>query len=102
MFFIARMVAAMLIWFCGSNNTTCTCDRTDSDISDSKRKVAVSRKPIATKIHELTLLPGKHELAAAPLSIRARLVHDDTEKKCRARSQMCATQDGRANGVAMI
>src|SRR5690348_9132801 len=100
MFFIARMTAAMLIWFCGSNNTTCTCDRTDSGISNSERKVAVLRKPIATKIHEPTVVFGEHELAAAALSIRGCLVHGDAEQECCTGSEVRCAWNGRDDRVA--
>jgi hypothetical protein len=79
MFFIARMTAAMLIWFCGSNNTTVTRDRADSVIGQHEREVSVGGEPIAEQIHERTAHVAEDELPASTLTIGRDLVDDDTE-----------------------
>src|SRR5690348_18165527 len=79
MFFIARMTAAMLIWFCGSNSTTWTFDSTDSAIGDLDLEVGGGRNPVAAEIDEFAGRATEHELSAAPLAIGRHVVHDDAE-----------------------
>src|SRR5690242_16739148 len=68
MFFIARIVAAMLIGFCGSKSTTTTESSRDSLIGESDRHEVGVFMAIAAEIHELSAAAAQHELSAAPLA----------------------------------
>src|SRR4051812_742569 len=65
MFFIARTVAAMFTWSCGSYSTTRRASSRDSGIGDDKGDETGRVVTVATKIDELALRPGTNQLAAA-------------------------------------
>src|SRR5215831_13769126 len=80
MFFIARTVAAMLMGFCGSNSTTTTEERSDSDIVDLERDQSISVLPVAAQVDEVTVRTAQNELAASPLPAGGHLVHDHIDR----------------------
>src|SRR4051812_39735685 len=79
MFFIARMVAAMLIGFCGSKRTTTTAESSESAIvlqlDQFDHLVA-----LATEVHELACSAAHHELTPTPLAAAGHLVDDDVQR----------------------
>src|SRR5215204_706103 len=102
MFFIARMTAAMLIWFCGSNSTTLTRDRTDSVIGQHEREVSLGGEPVAAEIHELALPAAKDELSAATFAIGRRLVDDKAEPECAVGSRESGTRKSGDDRVSAL
>src|SRR5262249_17685414 len=79
-FFIARTVAAMLMGFCGSNNTTTTEESSDSGIVDLERDETIGVLPIASQIDELAVRTAQDELTAASLTSSRHLVHDHIDR----------------------
>src|SRR5471032_3241208 len=89
MFFIARTVPAMLMGFCGSYNTTATCEsKDDSDIGKREAKEPLGLVTVPPKIDEFTGRARENELAAPALAARSGLVDEEVEPQLlRARRQ---------------
>src|SRR5215217_1680012 len=81
MFFIARIVAAMLTGSCGSYSTTTTDTSNESAIDDLERNQACGVVAIALQIHEFAGSAAQDELSPASLTSERRLVHDDVDSE---------------------
>src|SRR5262245_12490459 len=80
MFFIARIVAAMLTGFCGSYSTTTTASSNELDIWYTKGNEVDGVVTIAAQVHKIAATSTQHELPAPALATAGQLVHEHVDR----------------------